>query len=141
MKKLAFLLTCSLALLPVSLGAQEVCPCVPVAHQWIVEACDSWNCAAAATIMANGDKYVMAMPTNSDDYKWVIVKRVASGSATVSPNAPYAVETFDDSALAIARFHAIDQQKKPMMLTGADGKFLVISRATPVGTPTRAVRH
>jgi hypothetical protein len=141
MKNLPLILACSLLLFPIASGAQQACPCVPISHLWIVDGCDSWNCAAAATIMANGDKYVVALPTNADDYKWVVVRRVAAGSATVSPDAPFLVEAFDGASDAMARYGAINHDLQPMMLTGPDGKFLVVSRNAAAPKRQRAVTH
>jgi hypothetical protein len=132
MRKLRFILACSLLLLPIAVGAQEHCPCVPVTHLWIVNGCESWNCAAAATIMANGDKYFLTLPTNSDDFKWVVVRRVVAGSATVAPDAPFRLESFDGVSDAMSRFDSIDRQFEPMLLTAPDGKFLVVVRSTAV---------
>src|SRR5689334_14138425 len=106
MKKLLVFLASSIVSLPLAFG-QEACPCVPLSHQWIVEACETWHCAAAATVMANGDKYMLALPTNSDDFKWVIVRRVVSGSYIAPANDPFQLESFDGSAAAMSRFSSL----------------------------------
>lgn len=138
MRTLRLALACSLALVPLPAVAQQVCPCVPITHVWTAEACDTWNCAAAATIMANGDQYVLTLPTNDDEHKWVVVRRITSGSATVSPDAPFTVEQFDDGNVAMARFNGIDHGLHPMVVTGADGKFLVIARSAASVRPHAA---
>jgi hypothetical protein len=140
MKKLSVILACSLLLFPIAAGAQSACPCVPITHLWIVEACESWNCAAAAAIMSNGDKYLVALPTNSEDFKWVVVRRVAAGSAVVSPDAPFRVESFDGVYDAMARFDGLVHDFEPMMLTAPDGKFLVVARSTASSVRKRAVK-
>jgi hypothetical protein len=140
MRTLRIALVCSLALLPIGAAAQQVCPCVPISHQWIVEACDSWNCAAAATILANGDPYVLTLPTGDDEHKWVVVRRIVAGSATVSPDAPFSIETFDDGTAAMVRFNGIDHALHPMVVTGRDGKFLVIARSAQSVRPRPAGR-
>lgn len=127
-----------LLLLPMAVGAQEHCPCVPVSHLWTVEPCETWNCATAATLLAAGDKYVFAMPTSSDDFKWVVLRRVAAGTA-VQFGGPFTIETFDTSFTAMSRLGAIDPQLTPMITTGADGKFLIIARSFPEARK-RAVR-
>lgn len=139
MKTLRIALVCSLALLPLTAFAQNACPCVPVTHVWIVEACETWNCAVSAAILANGDKNVLTLPTGSDDLKWIVVRRVPAGSAYVPPDAPFQLETFDGASAATARFSALDQQAQPMMLTAPDGKFLVIMRAP--GSRAHAAKH
>ena len=140
MKKLTLALTCCLLLFPIASGAQNLCPCVPVTHLWIADACETWNCAAAATIMSNGDKYLMTLPTNSDDFKWVVVRRVAAGAATVSPDAPFRVEAFDGASVAMARFDGLGHDFEPIMLTAPDGKFLVVARSTAASARRRAAR-
>jgi hypothetical protein len=135
------LLACTLLLVPSgALVAQQVCPCVPLTHEWIVEPCNSWNCAAAATILANGDKYVIALPTNSDDFKWLILRRIVSGSAIIPADAPFRVAAFDGASEAMARYGSVGEEFTPMMLTAPDGKFLVLSRST-AAPRRRAATH
>lgn len=112
------------------LTAQEACPCVPTTHQWIVTPCETWNCAAAATITANGDKYVMSLPTSSEDFTWVVVRRIVSGAAAIAPDAPYRLESFDNASDATARYSSIDARYQPMLLTVPDGQFLVVARTS-----------
>ena len=73
MKTLHLIVTLILAFASAAISQQAPCPCGPLSYQWIVEPCESWNCAAASMIIANGDKYVLAVPTNSDDFKRVII--------------------------------------------------------------------
>ncbi len=110
---------------------QQVCPCIPISYEWTVIPCETWNCAASALVMANGDKFVLSMPTGSDDYKWVVVKRIVSGSAIVSPDAPYKIDAFDAMDGAFSRFAIVSKDLQPMMLTVPDGKVLLISRSAP----------
>jgi hypothetical protein len=105
----------------------NVCPCVPLGHEWIVTACETWNCAQSMMILANGDPYVVAVPTGSETWKWIILRRVVSGSFAVSPDAPFAVEQFDRMSDAGARFSALEHEALPMFLTTLDGKMLVVS--------------
>lgn len=128
-----------LFLMPGVAVSQEVCPCIPLTYQWIVTPCETWNCAAAATVMSNGDKYVLAMPTGSDDFKWVVIKRIVSGSAIISPDAPFTVDSFDGMAAATTRYDLVGHELQPMLLTAPDGKVLVIAR-NPT-TKRRAVGH
>src|SRR4051812_8533209 len=103
MKTLGLVLGLTL-LVPAVAVPQQVCPCVPLSYQWIVTPCESWNCAAAAMVMGNGDRYVLSMPTASDDFKWVVIKRVVAGSAIVSPDDPFKLESFDGMSAASIRF-------------------------------------
>ena len=142
MKTLPFLLAALLALVPANaLIAQQICPCVPVSHQWVADACDTWNCAAAATVMANGDKYVLALPSNSDDFKWVVLRRIVTGSAILPADAPFRITMFDGAPEAMANFGSIDHDFEPMVLSAPDGKFLVIARSTAASTRKRAAGH
>jgi len=111
--------------------AQQICPCVPVSHQWIVTACESWNCAVSAAVMANGSPDVLPIPSGSDDYKWVVLRRVVTGSATVPADAPFKVESFLTLAEASARFAAIDGELKPFLFTAPDGNVVIVMRAQP----------
>jgi len=108
------------------LSAQNVCPCVPISHTWTVETCDSWNCAAAAAIVANGDPNVLTMPAPGNDGHWLVLKRVNSGSYIAPPDAPYLLESFDSVDGAVARFSAMGDHA-PMILSVPDGKFVVVT--------------
>jgi len=142
MKLLPLLLASALLLVPSGATvAQQVCPCVPISHEWIVEACETWNCAAAATVMANGDKYVLALPSNSDDFKWVVLRRIVSGSAIVPSDAPFRISAFDDASAAMTHFNTIDHDFEPMVMTVPDGKFIVLSRSTGASTRRRPSNH
>lgn len=106
--------------------AQQACPCVPIAKVWTVETCDTWNCAAAATILAGGDPYVLSMPAPTADGRWLVVKRVNAGSYIATPDAPFVLETFDGPDGASARFLSMAGDHAPMILSVPDGKFVVI---------------
>jgi hypothetical protein len=124
-----------LAMLTLSAGVtsgQQVCPCVPIAHEWVVEACETWNCAASAAILANGDPHVLALPAATGDGRWLVVKRVTSGTYTPPADAPFATETFDGVDGATARFASVAADRAPILLTAPDGKFLVIMLKNPI---------
>jgi hypothetical protein len=106
--------------------AQQACPCVPIAKMWTVETCETWNCAAAATIMSNGDPYVLSMPAPTADGRWLVVKRVNAGSYIAAPDAPFVLETFDGADGASARFLSMAGDHAPMILSVPDGRFVVI---------------
>jgi hypothetical protein len=103
------------------------CPCVPLSHEWIATACETWNCAMSALIDANGDPYVVAVPNGNPQWKWIVLRRVTAGSAIVSPDAPFTVEQFDGTAEASARFAALDHDSFPTLMSMIDGKMVVVS--------------
>lgn len=107
-------------------SAEEVCPCVPIAHVWTVETCSSWNCAVSASLLAEGDPYVVAVPAPTRDGRWLVVKRVNAGGYVAAPDAPFVAETFDEVAGASARFQSLAADHAPVMLSVADGKFVVV---------------
>ena len=111
-----------------SIAADDnVCPCVPLSHEWVATACETWNCAQSAMILANGDPYVVSVPTGSTAWKWVVLRRVVSGSFTVSPDAPFSVEQFDGMSDAVARFSTLRRDDLPMVMSMMDGKTIVVS--------------
>ena len=115
---------------------------IPTAYQWLVTPCESWNCAASALVTAAGDPYVIALPTNSTKYTWIVLRRVNGGSYYFPDDAPFRVETFDEPTLGIARYTALDRMQAPITITTPDRRMLVIylNEAEPK-TPTRAVTH
>ena len=139
MRKLGFAVVAALTLFAASSGAQEVCPCVPLTHVWIAEACDSWNCAASAVVLAEG-KGVVPLPTASSDFPWVVLRRVTSGSVTSSPNT-FKVDGFDSLNDGVNRYYATDHLLQPMLVTAPDGKILVIARLEPEKPRQRVVGH
>lgn len=124
-------------LLAVSLGiatsvyAQQACPCFPDEKIWIATACETWQCASAGLQAANGDPFVVALPTNSTSFPWIVIRRVTSGSVTVSPDNPFLMETFSNIAESSARFAAIDPAQLPMIVSTTDSKLLVIYLRQP----------
>lgn len=130
MRRLALAVAIAIPLFAASSRAQEACPCIPLTYEWIATPCDSWNCAASAVVIANGTN-VVPLPTTSSDYTWVVLRRVVTGSAIVSPDAPFKVDGFDSLSSASARFYAIDHELTPMLVTVPDGKVLVVARSAP----------
>lgn len=130
-------------LFPIVVSADPPCPCFPHETTWIVTHCDTWNCAASAMIVANGDPYVMTMPTSSDSYRWVVVRRVASGSVVVSPDEPFELETFTTASDGATRLGVIDPIRFPMMISTPDGRTLVVSLKEEVAAAAhrRSVKH
>lgn len=117
------------AVSPLTLNAQEYCPCVPLVKLWISSVCENWNCAMAALVTANGDPTVVAIPVGSRDARWIVLRQVTSGSYT--DNSPFQVEAFDGVAEAGARYAALTSDFKPHMMSSPDGKILIISLRQP----------
>lgn len=119
----------------VPLSAQEACPCVPLTKLWVATVCETWNCASAALVTANGDRNTYAVPVVGDgEQRWLIVKQVKAGG--YQDDSPFQVEPFDGIAGASARFGALTDSYKPMIASSPDGKLLVISLRNPETTPS-----
>ncbi|HEV2722524.1 MAG TPA: hypothetical protein VG323_21055, partial [Thermoanaerobaculia bacterium] len=78
---------------------------------------------ASAMIMADGDPHVLAMPAPANDGRWLIVRRVNTGSYVPPADAPFLLESFDGVDGASARFTSIPSDRGPMILSVPDGKF------------------
>lgn len=132
------------ALLFLSIGpstrAQQVCPCVPITYQWVTVACDSWQCVETEIALANGAT-IIPMPTNSSDFRWVVLKRIVAGSAVVSPNQPFTVDGFDGLQDGVSKYFATEHELRPMLVTSPDGKVLVVARSAPEKPRARVVAH
>jgi len=109
--------------------AQQLCPCVPISHEWVVTACETWNCAVSAVVLANGSSDVVTMPSGSDDFKYVVLRRVAVGSAIQPADAPFKLESFPTMTEAMSRYAAIDGALKPLLLTAPDGNVVIVTRS------------
>jgi hypothetical protein len=124
------LLSLAVVIFALSGQAQQLCPCVPISHQWIVTACETWNCAVSAAILANGSPDVVTMPSGSDDFKWLVLRRVVTGSATIPDDAPFKLESFSTLTEATSRFAGIEDGLKPMLLTAPDGNVVIVMRSS-----------
>ena len=110
----------------------------PVRYTWIATSCATWNCAASALVLANGDKYVIALPTGRDESPWLVLKRVEEGSIFIPPEEPYGCQTFANVTEATAAFTAMDSCHAPLMLNVSDGRAVVLSlNKCPQGTSKR----
>lgn len=85
----------------------------------------------SAVVLADGSTDVIPMPSGSSDFKWVVLRRTATGSATVPEDAPFKLESFGTLAEASARFAAIDSTLKPFLYTAQDGNIVIVMRAQP----------
>jgi hypothetical protein len=99
----------------------------PIRWTWITTSCETWNCAAAALVLANGDKHVIVLPTGNDERPWLILKRVEEGSIYIPADEPYGCEVFANVTDAGSRFTAMDGCHGPMMLNVPDGRAVVLS--------------
>ena len=121
-----------------SVQAQQACPCVPIANLWVVKSCDNWNCAAANLILANGDPYTVSLSTGNPEHPWLILRRIASGTATDS-NEAYQLDAFDHATEAMSHFSSLSDGVRPMMISAPDGKMIVLSLRDPGLQKHRAV--
>ena len=112
----------------------------PVRYTWIVTSCETWNCAASAMVMANGDKHVIALPTGQEERPWLILRRVEEGSIFIPEDEPFTCELFDDVGAAGDRFRDVSSCQGPMMLNVPDGRAVVISLQQCGGAKRRSVR-
>lgn len=111
-------------------------------YQWLVTPCENWNCAASALVTAGGDPYVIALPTTSTKYTWIVLRRVNGGSYYFPPDAPFRLETFESPSVGISRYSALDRLQAPLTITTPDRRMLVIYLNEPEAkAPSRAVTH
>ena len=108
----------------------------------MAQSCRTWNCAAAALVMADGDKYVIVLPTGQDDRPWLILKRVEEGAIVIDEDEPFSCETFTTVSAASSHFSAMDTCHVPLILNVPDGRAVVASllKCPAVVPKQRAVR-
>jgi hypothetical protein len=134
---LALLLTFAMP----SLADDNICPCIPLGHTWVTQACPTWNCAQAAMVLANGDPYVMAIPTPDTKYGWVVVRRVVTGSAIQVPEDAFVCTSYVSLADATTSFIATDPNTLPLLTMSVDGVTLMVRlRAAAPGRRRAATR-
>ena len=132
MSKLSLcLLVLLLLVTPCVTADDNVCPCIPISYVWVVTACETWDCALSQMLLGNGDPYVMTLPTTSTQHKWVVMRRVVAGTATVSPDEPFIVDSFGTVTDASTRFSAVDPDTLPMIVSAFDGKTLLVRLRAP----------
>jgi len=131
MRSILTALIAAAAVIGVPAAAQNVCPCVPLTHQWTVTTCDAWNCASSALVLANGDTGTFAVPIGIDDSRWLVIRRVTAGTATPPADDPFQIEAFDGMTAAASRFLAMVPELRPMLMTSPDGHVLLISLRAP----------
>jgi hypothetical protein len=99
----------------------------PIRYTWIATACDTWNCAAAALVMAAGSPGVLVLPTKDETSPWIVLRRVEEGSLYVPDTEPFACEVFEDLTAASPRFNAIDSCRAPLIVNVPDGRVVIAS--------------
>lgn len=125
MKKLAAaLVLLAVSALPAAAGEA---PTKPIRFTWIATSCANWNCAAAALVLANGDRHVIVLPTGHDARPWVVLRRVEEGSLYVPEEEIFGCEIFDSVTLAAARFASVASCRLPIILSVPDGRAIVVS--------------
>ena len=99
----------------------------PIRWTWVATSCETWNCAAAALVLANGDKNVIALPTGNEDRPWLILKRVEQGSIVIPEGEPYGCEVYPTVTEAGSAFTAMDSCHGAIMMNVPDGRAVVVS--------------
>jgi hypothetical protein len=131
------LITLALVMIASALEAQTT---KPIRYTWITTSCENWNCAAAALVLAGGDKYVLVLPTGGEETPWIVLRRVEEGAIVVDENEPFYCEVFDNLDGAMTQFHTLDGCRLPLILNVPDGRAVVAAlRECGIGK-RRAVR-
>ena len=114
----------------------------PIRYTWMAQSCTTWNCAAAALVMADGDKHVIVLPTGQEDRPWLILKRVEEGAIVIDEDEPFSCETFTTVSAASSHFSAMDTCHAPLILNVPDGRAVVASllKCPTLAPKQRAVR-
>jgi hypothetical protein len=99
----------------------------PIRYTWIATSCETWNCAAAELVLADGSPHVMALPTKDEARPWLILRRVEEGSIFIPEDEPFTCEVFDGVSSATTRFSALDACHSPIILNVPDGRAVVMS--------------
>ena len=121
--------------------AQEVTK--PIEYTWIVSSCETWNCAASALVMANGEPNVLVLPTNVPELPWVILRRVEQGSIYIPDTEAFGCDVYSEVNEATSHYSGMDLCRKAMVLTVPDGKSVVVSlqQCDGAGARRRAAGH
>ena len=108
-----------------SLAAQEIIK--PIRYTWIASSCETWNCAAAAMIMANGKPDVLALPTGQEARPWIVLRRVEEGSIFIPEDEPFTCDVFATLPEANSAFQIMDTCRGAIVLTVPDGRSVIAS--------------
>lgn len=131
-----FLIVAFLLAAPAIASAQDLDP--PVRYTWIATSCETWNCAAAALVLADGDKHVIVLPTGREERPWIILRRVEAGSVHIPDEEPFRCEVFADLDGATSHFRTMEACRSGLALTVPDGRAVVAALSSC--TKRRAVR-
>jgi hypothetical protein len=113
----------------------------PIRWTWVASSCSTWNCAAAAMVMADGDSNTMIMPTGRSEQPWIILRRVEQGSVFIPEEEPYGCSVFETIREAATHYDTMETCFAPMLLNVPDGRAVIASlRNCPAPTKQRAVR-
>jgi hypothetical protein len=115
----------TLLLAAIAAYAQETTK--PIRYTWIAESCASWNCAAAALVLADGSSDVIILPTRDADSPWIVLRRVEEGSIFIPDDEPFLCEVFAGLPDATARFMATTDCHAPLILNLPDGRAAMAS--------------
>lgn len=113
----------------------------PIRYTWVVSSCETWNHAASAMILADGNPNVLVLPTGNPNQPWVILKLVEEGAVYDPEDEPYSCEVSQTVSDASARFALLDSCRSPIILSVPDGRAVVVSLKECGGGKGRAVGH
>ena len=139
MRRFTGLVVAALLLASLPLAAQTAQS--PPRYTWLATPCAKASCALAAMAEADGDKFVIALPTRSSEFPWVVLKRVETGSIEGPVDETFAVECFGGMIEASSRYSTIDSAHVPIMVTTTDGSMLVVCLKDINVTRRRSVGH
>lgn len=77
----------------------------------------------SALVVANGSANVVAIPTASAAFPCVVIRRILSGSAAVSRDEPFQIESFSEVTAASTRFQSIRKDQSPLLVTSRTERF------------------
>lgn len=112
----------------------------PIRYTWIVTSCETWNCAASALIIADGEPNVIAVPTGVEDHPWLVLRRVEEGSVFIPDTESFGCDVFGAVTDATSHYLTVDGCRKPLVVSVPDGRAVVISLRNCSGARRRAVR-
>jgi hypothetical protein len=126
---LRFAIAAALILGAQTLRADETLKLVPNESTWFADGCETWNCAAAALVLANGDGTVVALPSPDAKFKWLVLRHVSSGSFFITPENPFQVDVVSSFAQGASMLATMDVRQAPMIITMGKIILLVTTRA------------
>lgn len=109
----------------------------PIQYTWIASSCETWNCAVAALVIANGEPNVIVLPTGQRARPWLILRRVEEGSVFIPEDEPFVCRVFTNVSEASAAFVAMDTCHRPLILNVPDGRAVIASLTKCDGSEKR----